>query len=196
MNNSRVCIDNDRIYIFRPGIEKINPVVPLYNDIIVVKKRAPCHSFTNLFWHIFSGFSYYRYSLVDLKTDKEIAYSHISTGLPHLDFVYRLGGGVHIGPDYTVPEYRGKLLHPYLLTKILEDIVPHNLPIYMCVAENNRASWSGIERVGFVYCGRSKHEDLQYKLVNGSSIVSVVKDSNTIWNWLFSFVSRRILRKH
>lgn len=194
MNSSSGCIDNDRIYIFRPGVETINPIVPLYNDIIVVKKRAPCHSFTDLFWHVFSGFSYYRYSLIDLNTDKEIAYSHISSNLPHLDFVYRLGGGVHIGPDYTVPEYRGKLLHPYLLTKILEDLVAYNSPIFMSVSESNRSSWSGIERVGFKYCGRSKHEDLQYKLIDDTACVTVQRKCRPIWSRLFSFVSK-VLRK-
>lgn len=103
MNN----VDNaDRIYVFRKGIETLNEVEPRYDrPYKVVKKRGACKSLTNLFWHIFSGFTFYKYSIIDVESRDEIAYTHVSTGLPHFDFIHRLGGGYHSGPDFTVPKY-------------------------------------------------------------------------------------------
>lgn len=162
MNN----VDNaDRIYVFRKGIETLNEVEPRYDrPYKVVKKRGACKSFTNLFWHIFSRFPFYKYSIIDVESVDEIAYTHVFTGLPHFDFIHRLGGGYHIGTDFTVPKYRGKGFHPFILTYAIRDLLNlrPDVYIYMCVSQGNTSSIKGIERVGFHFCGRMKREEYQY----------------------------------
>ncbi|WP_302777619.1 GNAT family N-acetyltransferase [Porphyromonas uenonis] len=185
MNN----VDNaDRIYVFRKGIETLNEVEPRYDrPYKVVKKRGACKSFTNLFWHIFSGFTFYKYSIIDVESGDEIAYTHVSTGLPHFDFIHRLGGGYHIGPDFTVPKYRGKGFHPFILTYAIRDLLNlrPDVYIYMCVSQGNTSSIKGIERVGFHFCGRMKREEYQYKLIEGTELLPIKRKPRKIWKGIF-----------
>ena len=184
MNNQEV--NADRIYVFRKDIETLNEVEPRYNrPYKVIKKRGACKSFTNLFWHIFSRFTFYKYSVIDVGSGEEIAYTHVSKGLPHLDFIHRLGGGYHLGPDFTDPKYRGRGFHPFVLTCAMHELLSQNSDIYMCVSENNVSSIKGIERVGFHFCGRMTRKEYQYRLIEGTERLPIKKKPRRFWRFLF-----------
>lgn len=153
------------------------------------KKRGECKSFTNLFWHIFSGFTFYKYSVVDLESGDEIMYSHTVKTLPHFDYIYRLGGGYHIGPSYTNPIYRNKGFHSYVLAKMIKDL-NSQVPIFILVSEGNIASIKGIEKIGASYVGRTRHCDFQYKLIEGTELIPIKRKSQRGWNFLFHVTSK------
>lgn len=186
-------IEIDRTYVFRNSIERIKDIDVRYDKpFYVEKKRAPCKSFTNLFWHIFSGFTYYKYAIIDEESGDEIAHTHISKNLPHFDFIYRLGGGYHIGPDFTHPKYRGRGFHPYILTYVIKDILKSEpyIYIYICVSQENTSSIKGIERAGFFFTGLMQHRELQYKLIEGTETIPIKRNPRKIWGWLFNCFSR------
>ena len=186
MNN----VDNaDRIYVFRKGIETLNEVKPIYDrQYKMVKKRGECKSFTNLFWHIFSGFTFYEYSIIDVESGDEIAYTNVSKRLPHIDFIHRLGGGYHIGPSFTYPKYRGKGFHSFILTYAIRDLLKHSTNIYLSVSQGNTPSIKSIERAGFHYCGRMIHEEYQYKLIEGTELLPIKRKPRKIWRFIFHCV--------
>lgn len=183
----------NRIYIFRFDTEKENNISVKYDKpFYVVRKRATCKSFTNLFWHIFSGFTYYKYAIIDDVSGKEIASTYISKNLPHFDFIHRFGGGYHIGPDLTTPEYRGLGFHPYIITYVLKELKERepNANIFMYVSTENIASIKGIERAGFHFVGMMRHEGLQYKLIEGSETIPVINKPRAIWSRVFNLLSK------
>lgn len=183
----------DRAYVFRNGIEVVNNIHVKYaKPFHVIRKRAACKSFTNLFWHIFSGFTFYKYAIIDDETKREIACTHISKNLPHFDFIHRLGGGYHIGPDFTVPEFRGLGFHPYILSCVLKDTIKKdpNEFIYIIVSDWNIASIKGIEKSGFNFVCSTKHEEFQYKLVEGSETIPVINKPRAIWSRVFNLLSK------
>lgn len=182
----------DRTYLFRGGIDETNDIVVRYDKPFhLLRKRAACKSLTNLFWHIFSGFTYYKYSLIDDETGDEIAYTHISKDLPHLEFTHRFGGGYHIGPGYTNPKYRCLGFHPYILNKVIEDVIRRhpNTYIYICVSQDNVASIKGIEKTGSNFAGLMQHREFQYKLIEGTETFPIVNNPRKVWSKLFGFVS-------
>lgn len=183
----------NRTYIFRNGIEKTHEMIVRYDKPFhLVKKRAKCRSFTNLFWHLFSGFTYYRYSIIDDDSGDEIIYEHISKNLPHFDFIYRFGGGYHIGPAFTNPQYRGRGFHPYIITKVVEDIIKNDPNSYMhiYVDQSNVSSIKGIEKAGFHFTGIMQHCDFQYKLIEGTETIPIINKPRRVWSKLFSLLCK------
>lgn len=85
------------IYFFDPERHKPKSIEPRIPNVRVVKRRAPLKSLNNLLWHVFSGFTYYRYSVIDIATGEELAYTHSSKHLPHIQFVknFKMGGGTY-----------------------------------------------------------------------------------------------------
>lgn len=188
----------DRVYIFRDGIETLNKVKPRYEkEYRVIKRRADCKSFTNLFWHLFSGFSFYKYSVIDVDSGEEIIYDHAVKTLPHFDSIFRLGGGIHIGPSYANPKYRGKGFHPYIIAYITEEL-KSKYTIFIYVAEENIASIKGVEKVGFSYVARMKRDEFQYKLIEGTELIPIKRNSNKVWSFIFhlaSFILKKVIKK-
>lgn len=183
----------DRAYIFRSGIEKTHEMIVRYDKPFhLVKKRAKCRSFINLFWHLFSGFTYYRYSIIDDDSGDEIIYEHISKNLPHFDFIYRFGGGYHIGPAFTNPQYRGRGFHPYIITKVVEDIIKNdpNSHMHIFVNQGNVASIKGIEKTGFLFAGMVQCSDFQYKLIEGTETIPIINKPRRVWSKLFSLLCK------
>lgn len=127
------------VYVFDPKVDKLPPCPEVKRENIIIKKhRGPLfESFGNIFWHITSGFSFYRWSILDRTTGEELAYSHTSYGLWHFLFIQQLceeGNGYFVGPDATIPPERKKGLHPiycgisFLLCKKKEDPCMEELP--------------------------------------------------------------------
>jgi predicted acetyltransferase len=67
--------------------------------------------------------------------------------------------GLHIGPCWTHPDFRGHGLYPYLLQKIIEDYQNNIDKIYIFASTSNIASQRGIEKAGgrlFAYGYKTK----------------------------------------
>lgn len=183
----------DRAYVFRNGIEVANNIHVKYDKPFhVIRKRAACKSFTNLFWHIFSGFTFYKYAIIDDETKREIASTHVTKNLPQFDFIHRFGGGYHVGPDFTDPEFRGLGFHPYILSYVLKDTIKRdpNKYIYTIVSDWNIASIKGIEKSGFNFVCSLEHTEFQYKHIEGTEIIPVIKKPRKIWSRVFNLLSK------
>lgn len=108
----------------------------------------------NLFPHRFSVLQYRMRrglaKVVVLKTQRElIAYGWLQSWEPFRRVFADISTqGLMIGPAWTAPEWRGKGVHGLMLTKRIM-IAEKVKPIFTFAEENNRASISGIERVGF-----------------------------------------------
>jgi hypothetical protein len=157
------------VYVFDPKVDKLPPCPEVKRENIIIKKhRGPLfESFGNIFWHITSGFSFYRWSILDQTTGEELAYSHTSYRLWHFLFIKQLckeGNGYFVGPDATIPPERKKGLHPYLLWTILSSLQKEGRPLYGRVAMHNTASIKGLEKAGFRRVGYMKRIGLTYRL--------------------------------
>lgn len=153
------------LYVFDPDVDKL-PVVsyPIRDNIKLLKKRTRIRHFFDLYYHIMSLFTYYRYSIVDSITGKELAYTHASIkGLFQMRFLQKMGGGIYVGPDATIPDERGKGLHPYLLNNLLKSLLFEGKRIFIYAKVDNISSIKGIEKSGFRHCGYiTKYNHMYY----------------------------------
>jgi len=75
-----------------------------------------------------------------------IAYAQVMPKIFIFDFMD--ASGVHIGPCWTHPDFRGRGLYPWLLTKILRDYQDRASNVYVFTSGGNHASKRGIEKAG------------------------------------------------
>lgn len=140
----------DYIYLFDPKVDSLPPQPEVKRKNIVIKRHcAPFNSINNAYWHIGSFRRFFRWSIYDSINRQEIAYSHTTYGVPHFQFIRKLGGGYFVGPDATLPSERGQGLHPLILWSILSSAKETNKQIFVLVSQENIASIKGIEKAGF-----------------------------------------------
>ena len=65
-------------------------------------------------------------------------------------------GDLEIGPCYTYLTFRGKGIYPKVLSKICAIRACGEGSFYMIVDESNIPSIKGIEKAGFIQCGKVK----------------------------------------
>jgi predicted GNAT family acetyltransferase len=86
------------------------------------------------------------YSLYYDKT--VVAKAQIMPKIFIFDFMDRKG--LHIGPCWTHPDFRGQGLYPYLIKKVMDDYKNAYRNFYMFTSTDNISSQRGIEKAGGV----------------------------------------------
>ena len=138
------------VYVFDPKTDLLPTQPKVKRENICIRKyRAPLRSLNNAYWHIGSLGRYFKWSIYDKTTKKELTYDHTSYGLPHFQFIQRLGGGYVVGPSATLPSERGQGQHSYIPWSIVSFLSRRKKKIFVWVAMDNIASIKGIEKVGF-----------------------------------------------
>lgn len=144
----------DYIYLFDPREDSLPPQPKVKRKNIIVKRhRAPLNSINNVYWHIGSFGRFFRWSIYDKTTQREIAYTHTTYGIPPFQFIRKLGGGSLVGPGATLPSERGQGLHPLVLWSVLSFAKETNEQMFTLVSQENIASIKGIEKAGFCRVG-------------------------------------------
>jgi predicted acetyltransferase len=81
-----------------------------------------------------------------LYNSKIIAYAQVMPKIFIFKFMHK--GGLHIGPCWTHPDFRGQGLYPYLLRKIIDDNKNGVDQFYIFAEYNNASSHRGIVKAG------------------------------------------------
>ncbi len=85
----------DYIYLFDPKEDSLPHQPEVKRKKFIVKRhRAPLNSINNVYWHIGSFGKFSRWGIHDKTTQQEMAYTHMTYGVPHFQFIRKLGGGV------------------------------------------------------------------------------------------------------
>lgn len=136
-------LDMTYLYYRYEGDKSLKVHVPSGFFVRVVKPKL--NSFHSLLWTLFSGFKFREYQLVEKETGCVVSKAEIMPKIPIFAFMQK--GGIHIGPCWTNPEYRGRGFYPFLLSKIIAE--QENKNIYIFCSETNISSINGIQKLSF-----------------------------------------------
>jgi GNAT superfamily N-acetyltransferase len=123
-----------------------------------LKVVQPHNGMHNILWTLFSMGRFKEYRI--LNNSKIIAYAQIMPKIFIFDFMDK--NGLHIGPCWTHPDFRGQGIYPYLLRKIVDDdygSVERADKYYIFTSTDNISSQKGIEKAGgeiFAYGYKTK----------------------------------------
>jgi predicted GNAT family acetyltransferase len=104
----------------------------------------PHNSIHNILWTFFSIGRFKEYRI--LYNSKIIAYAQIMPKI--FIFAFMTKEGLHIGPCWTHPDFRGQGLFPYLLQKICKDYKDKAEGFYIFTTHDNTSSQRGIKKAG------------------------------------------------
>lgn len=145
-------MENEYIYYKLSELEK-NTDIPLVQGC-KIKVHYPKVDKLNLhthfkpiyfFWYFFTFGRYCIYYVYD-ENEKIVHFSHVMPKIFKYAFMFRKKS-MHIGPCWTIENYRGKGIYPAVLSKICSDYSDKN--VYIFTEKKNIASQKGIEKVGF-----------------------------------------------
>lgn len=125
------------------GIDEVR--IPDGFELDVVRPHS--NSMHDILWNLFSFGKYREYRLFDGSNGKIASKAQVMPKIVIFRFMKK--GGVHIGPCFTNPLYRGRGFYPMLLKKIIADYRSRTDDFYIFCNEGNNASIRGIEKVGF-----------------------------------------------
>lgn len=109
-------------------------------------------SMHDILWTILSFGRYKEYQLLDNRTKQVVAKAQLMPKI--IIFGFMKTGGLHIGPCFTEPQYRGNGFYPFLLKKIMQDYQNKVSDFYIFCDEKNISSKKGIEKAGFKCFGK------------------------------------------
>jgi hypothetical protein len=100
-------------------------------------------------------------------TDSNDELIHTSYLIPYcFKFPFMKKYDFEIGPCYTHPKYRGNGIYPMVLLNICFIYKGYNTVFYMIIDEKNKSSIRGVEKAGFIKCGKVyKNKSKRYKLI-------------------------------
>lgn len=115
---------------------------PKWNGSFELKKHRLPRNFHQFIWFIFSFGKFKEYYIINTVSQEVICSAEVMPKIFIFKFMDKKG--IHIGPCFTNPNYRGFGFYPHIVSLIINQCKKNTSNFYIFCSENNTPSLKGI----------------------------------------------------